>query len=372
MRIAFLLQEIRLGACGLTDYSVRMAEALTDLGHEIAVLCVGSFDRMIHPTPDGGEVVFASAAEHAPKDYDVLSVQYVPPTRAAAGQLFALLRETGHPRIHLMIHEFWRISTEDYQLTARERVRSFLQRSQLRKLIRRTCPDWITASNSYYSQHLNRAGIRAVVLPMPGTIAIGDHDRPDDPALPPEWFRREGNTFLWVIFGSLYTNFWDCDAYFREILALSKIDSRKHSWVICGKQSEGDKRKFLEAASSQGYGENVHFTGMLAAKSVDWALRQSDGSLSGTSVRFWEKSTGALVVIERGVPIYFPRECNTGLNFEEPLLFSSLGEMMGSHRGNYPNLNTYDGSHTANNSAKSMISLLDNPACVPAHGPGRA
>lgn len=354
-KIAFVIKNVRPGTCGVTDYCSRMALTLSNDGHHCALIGTESIPEE-HLSP---EIPIRLLRPEEVSQFDIVAIQYIPDLKASGKLFFAQIAALRHPNIHLMIHEFFRISSRQHPLTIKERIKSRLQLYQLRSLIRRLRPHSISTSNEHYQKTLLRYGIKTSVSPMPGTIPLyGDSSKPVE-IVAANWFHRQNNDFIWVVFGNLYTSFWDCSAYFHEIRRLSESLGGSHRWVICGRQPEDEQSRFLAAASASGFEKSVLFTGAIAARSVDWLMRHADASLSGTSGGFWQKSTGVLVALERGIPIYFPREKSKSIgSLGEATLYQNLEQLV-SDRLLSPGLpKLYEGRHTPKLAVESFLHIV--------------
>lgn len=304
MRIGFVIQNPRPGACGVTDYSIRMAEGLRNLGVEAIILGANG------SASAGG----TSAIRVEPFDERTaasctdLVIQYVADTSADGRSFQDRILALRHPRYRLMIHEYWRESTRDYALSPRERLAGWRQKRTLISFLRRLRPLSIATSNPIYADALRRAGIKAAVWPMPGTIPINPAG---NDTIPPEiaahFPEAGGATFTWVSFGGLYTRFWDLDRYFSEVKDVAGGIISTHRWVICGRQTADDAQAIAAAALRAGLAEQVNLVGAQPAGVIDATMRRASASFAGTQMEHWEKSTGVLVAIERGIPVYFPR-----------------------------------------------------------------
>lgn len=350
--IAFILPEVKLGACGVSDYALRMATTLAGLGIRCSLLST----EPIEPSRTSAGVSIGPADAEEALGYELICIQYVPNLKPEGRRFFSQMAGLRHPKVHLMVHEFFRISSKEHPLGIRGRIKSRFQLFQLRSLIRKTRPHTISTSNDHYRKTLSEYGINASVSPMPGTIPIEAEGHEPVELGAAEWFRRKKGEFIWVVFGNLYTNFWDCAAYFREISRLGESTAESHRWVICGKQADGEESRFRATAS--GFADSVIFTGPVPAASVDWLMRNADASLSGTGGDFWQKSTGVLVALERGLPIYFPREKLLSRDFGEPTLYHDLGQLVRDRIRSNGCPPPYQGPHSPRLAAERLLEIV--------------
>lgn len=357
--IAFVLIEARPGACGLTDYSARMASGLQQNGVKTALLDANPKEsNEIQRTTQGVSIL--KLTPELASDYDCLVIQIVARYNRRGLDFISKIYECRHRKCALMIHEFWEIDILDYKLSLKARLRSILQQRQLRFLIRKLKPYLITTSNPFYANYLNSKGIPAIISPMPGTIPISRTAVDPNELIEPDWFQNPEGAFIWVVFGSLYAGFWDCNSYFEEVAALTKkYRFKEPKWIICGAQSQDSKRRFLDAAKANGYGSSVVFTGKESPENIDSLMQNADASISGTSPYFWEKSTGVLVAIERNVPVYFPRDQDIEIPTTHELIIRNLQDII-SREGLIKSEQSYTGMHSLQNSVARLRNLIES------------
>jgi hypothetical protein len=361
-RIAFVIPKLKFGACGVSDYSLRMATTLATFGYRCSLLAIEPI--ACRESTDGVALRTYSRAEAT--EHDVLCLQFVPNLKKEGRRMISQMADSRHPRIHLMIHEFFRISSTESPLNIKERIKSRCQLHQLRSLIRKSRPNTISTSNEHYQKTLLDYGIIASVSPMPGTIPCGTGDLGvGEIGDVVNWFLRANGEYIWVIFGSLYTEFWDSRLYFQKIAGVASHNQRPHRWVVCGHQSAANEARFRSAASEHGFGDALHFTGPLPGRSIDWLMRNADASLSGTDWSFWEKSTGVLVAVERNIPVYFPRNEAAGHNMMDVGLYTNLETLLANTTGFTTSRPAYQGAHSPQGAASRLLEILtagENPS----------
>lgn len=352
--IAFVVSEYKPGRCGVFDYSVRMAAGMQALGFEAVVLCVSGIAGRESLRSGEAEVAVSAFRPETAACHDILAVQYVTPGPRQRDCIRNAIPEAEHKRIHLMIHEIWRTPSLDFKLTTKESIVSLFQRFAVFRIIKALRPKTVSCSNGFYQEHLNKAGIRASLSPMPGNIPLGAGTTPPPGLDPPTFFDRRHNEFIWAAFGSIYCSYLNPDTFFARMRSARNEFDRPFKWVVAGNQKESDLVAFRAAAAAHGFGEDIHFTGALEPEAIDWILRNSDASFSATGRDFWQKSGGTLAAVERGLPVYFPRKAANPDACIEPELYTNLRLLLSSHAA----VGNYSGPHSLMGSARHLVGLL--------------
>lgn len=310
--VAFAIPSLSPESCGITDYAIRMAALLGSLGVKTGVLYgTGSHIDEDITTTDGMVVTGILNCENSLK-YDVLAVQYVPSFKDQKKNFYNAVTIIRHPGLHLMIHECWRFNLGNYRLSLRGYLASYRQKRLLKSLHKQWKPISTATTNQYYQNLLSKSGIEAFVSPMPGGIpVVHGGGIPADLELP-EWWNTRKKKFLFVSFGNLYLEFWNCSEHFKEASEVAKLSNNNFAWVICGRQSAGAILSIQEAARNYGFSESIFFAGALPPASVDWWLREADACLSGNPGELWPKSSGTLAAVERQLPVLLPRGWESG------------------------------------------------------------
>ena len=352
--IAFVVTEYRPGSCGVFDYAVRMAAGMQALGLRAMVLCTAGETPPASIRSGDAKVGVRIFTPETADEFKVLAVQLVPSSYRSTIGFAKMIGATGHKRIHLMMHEMWRIPTMDFPLTAREKLRSILQRRMVHRFIKILGPATVSCSNQFYRKHLLGAGIPASLSPMPGNIPVGDGTDAPDAAADTCFFERTGEEFVWATFGSLYGSYWDPVVYFGKMREAQSGFPRAFKWIVIGSQKSADVEAFAAAATANGFGGDIRFTGRADPETVDWILRNSDAAFSPLGRDFWEKSGGTLAAVERGLPVYFHRPAEDPRPCIEPGLYLDPGLLLREHR---PRQN-YDGPHSLQNACLRLLEIL--------------
>ena len=305
--IAFVVSNVRPERCGVSDYSIRMVALLSQRCKSVALLALKRDPETTRDveTCEGLVRVLDLNRDNA-KQYDVLIVQHVPNNLFIGNDYINKIREINHPRVYLMLHEIWYLSTVDHKIPIFKRFKVFSQKIKLKRILRALKPKKVFTSNSFYHDALSKEKIESEILPIIGTIPVYTNIVLLDQLTLPKWWSNGENRVLWVNFGSLYTSYWDCLKFFESIKDLH-LESKIHRWIVCGHQSDIDCQNLSKAASVAGCLDQIHFTGSISAKYIDGLIQKADYSFSGNSQEIWQKSTGILTALERKIPVYLPR-----------------------------------------------------------------
>lgn len=364
--VAFAIPAARPEACGVTDYSIRMATHLEKLGVRSAILSVEwprAEREWVHRTGEGPVTLLPLTPDTA-KQFDITAIQFVA-NFSPAGVEFCKFFERNAIRTHLMIHEFWRLSTPGAPLPLRSRLNALRQRYQLKRLIRKAGPASIATSNPHYAEILAEAGISCTVSPMPGTIPLSPTraQANDEASLTPR-------PVHWVTLGNLYLEDWDCAPYFEKVRQYEVTTGRPHRWTICGKQSEDSIRKLTEIAGRVGFDrDRFHFTGPLSADEIDAQFSTADASFGCSDILYWEKSTGILAVVERGIPTYLPRNILNAQSQVESGLFVDFKDFTRALETPKSLRKPYFGVHSAPVAAERFLESLQIAVSGSPHDP---
>lgn len=312
LSIAFAVPDLRPGKCGISDYSIRMAALLARRGIVTQILAShSSVAETLIETPEG-TVRIGPLNRSTSSSFDILAVQYVPGFNDSHRRFQRDVELTRHPHIHLMVHELWLTDMRNYRLSLRKRIVAARQKQLLKRLIKKWKPASLATSNRHYQAILARSKIEARLSPMLGNIPMTPASgRPGGLKLP-SWWPRKPSEFLFVSFGSLYTDYWDSNEMFAQARKLATEKNAAFKWVVVGKIPPSDQAAFQAAAVTAGFGDSIHFTGSLAGDAVDWWLRQANASFSGTPGEIWGKSGGILAAVERRLPLLLPRGWEEG------------------------------------------------------------
>jgi|GEM_PF-4004753 len=300
MKIGFFIPHFQPQICGVSDYALRMASLL----ESETIACSILYEKS--SSIENAGVIPCSSLENTDlESYDLISIQYTPEAWKNQIRLMIKFHKISRLKLIWMIHEFCYFGTTDHTLSWKQTLVSLRQRirAYLFKLL--VQPDYTATSNSYYAKLLRKSGIEAIVSPMPATIP--PLSTQNCPIYLPKWLGKHKQGHLWVTFGALYTTYWNCLEALKKFSICEDTTGKKNYFIVCGKQSTEDKRNFLQAAEKTGCAERVFFTDHVSISEINWWFEEADASFTPTRFEFWEKSSGALAVAERGIPLYFLR-----------------------------------------------------------------
>lgn len=330
MPVSLILPDLIPGRGGVADYCLKLAYLLNEQGYQTGIVTQRILDQeLAAPTEQSGiSITPFSGITSDPGDIAV--IQYT--QDAWRREVFPdpLRPGTRRGKLFVMIHEFWRFSTDDYRLPARQIPGALRERLQFARFIRIAKPDMLACSNHNYQQRLAHAGYQTVLSPMPAPLEIipecGDEEL--GPPLP-AWVSETPDLFLFVSFGTLYTDRWNQLEMLQELSRLQEEQGCRFGFLLCGRQTEEDRRRFTLAALQTGFADFLHFTGPLTARQVPICLDMADAAFAGTSYDFWEKSSSILNFVVRGIPVYLPWAGSRVENpTDQPLVTTSLKKLL--------------------------------------------
>lgn len=188
--IVFVCNRIECGACGVGDYTCRLALAVHALGHRVGIIALGE-DGVVGDAPIASQLGANSVlrlhgnmplgvrlrqarswlVEFRP---DLISLQFVifafHPKGLPFGLAGMLSTLVDGYRLHIMLHEIWVGTAKpvSFKLFLWGRV----QRWIILKMLKRLAPYVITVSNDFYYKLLNKEGVVLEVLPLFSNIPV--------------------------------------------------------------------------------------------------------------------------------------------------------------------------------------------------------
>lgn len=316
MSVCFILPDLLPGRGGVSDYCLKLAHLLSERGYRAEIGTQRLLDQPLVETTERGGIRVTPFPNISSNPGDIAFIQYTQEAWRREALPTSLLPGNRKGKLVVMIHEFWRFSTEDYHLPIRQIPGALRERIQFMRFIRKARPDMLACTNGYYRDRLARAGFNAILSPMPAPLEIIPESHDEIPITPlPAWTAETPNLFLIVSFGALYTNHWSPVLMLQELASLQQENECQFGFLLCGRQTEEDRNRFTLAARQLGFGQFIHFTGPLPARQVPAYLERADAAFAGTSYDFWEKSSSILNFVIRGIPVYLPW---SGSRVEEP------------------------------------------------------
>lgn len=250
--------------------------------------------------------------EQQPTDW--VSLQFVCYGFHPKGLVIGLERQLmpliGDRRLHVMLHELWIGASRGAGL--RHQMVGSMQRWAVRSLIARLKPAVVHTSNSGYLHLLGKAGIRARILPLCGSIPIvanGDQD----------WLEHElvrlgvtsstaasAGQWRFGFFGTLPDR-WPPEPLFSYIAAAAERTGRRIAVVSIGRLGPGEA---LWRDMQSRYGQRFGFArlGERPREEVSMFLQSIDFGLATTPWQLIGKSASTAAMLDHGLPVIVARD----------------------------------------------------------------
>lgn len=316
MRIIFFCGSLEPGRDGVGDYVRSLAHQCRESGH--TTLSIALNDRHLEPwfthddpleirhsvrTPPSARVDFVheQVAEFKP---DAICWNVVPYGFNRRGFMPGWLTRLVHrleayPQ-HVMLHELW-IGAER-GASWKDRCQGGLQRLRLLRWLNEFRIRTVDTSNITYRTMLQRAGVRAGILPMIGNVPLPADAAPSTTATPP----APGAPWKGVIFGSIHPQ-WDPVPTYRWLQQAARHTRRPVEITAIGHAGAG-----LEHARSAvaDFEPEIrwHDEGMQPLDVISKTLLASDFGLALHPWALIGKSGTAAALSEHGLPVLVPRD----------------------------------------------------------------
>jgi hypothetical protein len=121
--IAFVLPQARPDACGARDYCIRMSNTLVDMGYRCAITATETVPADLHLS--GTKISSVDPVEAL--NFDHIVIQYGPDLKAPGRRFMRQMKKLRHPSNHLMLHEFFRVNSQEYLLSLKDVIKSRIQ-----------------------------------------------------------------------------------------------------------------------------------------------------------------------------------------------------------------------------------------------------
>ena len=323
MRILFLCACLEPGRDGVGDYTRRLAQECTALGHTCALLALndphvaapvedveqsGSGDASHVPTfrlPPSADPAPAIAfrKKFAP---DWISLQLVAYGLHPRGLLFSSIPRLralidGVP-LHLMLHELW--LGNDAVPTFRHRLVGALQKASLRRLIDVLKPAFVATTNPVYAALLKSVGVTAVINPLFSTIPVlPGEPLPDDVAAR----LRPCSDWIGLFFGGLYRE-WQPEPFFGRLERVARAAGRSVAFVQLGRA--GDAGDAIWPQLERDYAAAFTFVrlGPQPAPVVSAVMQACDFGVAASPWSLFGKSGSAATMLDHGLPVVVTRD----------------------------------------------------------------
>jgi len=313
MKILFLAPSLEVGG-GVADYTLRLAEALREMGHQVR--CISLNEKHAGCTDDRERL---SANQSWKKrintlqgildDFlpDMISLQFVPYGYHHKGLPIGLPDRLGSLkgsfRWHIMFHELW-IGVEDHY-TPLQRTVGWLQRSVISKLSTLN-PLVVHTSNQGYRSRLQRIGFPVKELPLFGNIPIAT-DLADyrarlrlkvKPAL-----QSQEELWIFSFFGGIHPG-WEISNLLQHLRS-ARLRARKDRCLLIrlGKGGKAGEDVWKEMERMGGPDFSFYVLGEASPEIISHHLHASDFGIMTTPLHLMGKSGGAATMREHGLPL---------------------------------------------------------------------
>jgi hypothetical protein len=210
---------------------------------------------------------------------------------------------------HLMFHELW--IGEALQYGHKDRAIGWLQKQLLLRTARRWGPAVTHTSNPTYRALLQRNGVAAEELPLPGNIPIAVVPAG---ATARDWLATkigsppaEANGYLIVgVFGSIHRH-WAEFSWLARLAGACEASGRRLMVLQIGRQSEAGKEIWAELCEQFRRQVRCVALGSMPAEEVSLVLQGIDLGLTTSPWALVGKSGAVAAMLEHGLPVAVPR-----------------------------------------------------------------
>lgn len=367
MRILFLCGSLEPGRDGVGDYTRSLAGECVRQGHESALVALN--DRhLTSPLEESLRVTLALGEEIessvSPADSTFIPALRLPsamswPDRIMQAKVFSdrfnpewvslqFVCYTFDPKgvvrglyprlrpllegrkLHMMFHEAWLCKEQGFGW--KQRFVGQLQRYFIRRFVKAARPAVVHTSNASYVSLLSRAGIRATVLGMFGSVPI--RKEPASGWLHQQLCANLGSGYerekwlLFGFFGALYPG-WPAEPLFTQVQQAAKATGKKVAILSIGRVGyeelwDGLVREYSDRFAFVRLGEQPveHISEYLS--DLDYGLATSQWGMIG-------KSSTTASMLEHGLPVVVNR-IDTSLEVinkgpADPLLLRCDGQL---------------------------------------------
>ena len=328
MRVAFLCGSLEPWRDGVGDYTRRLANDLQAAGHQVLVIALADpfIDRVVelHQEPGGIAVLRLPKAlwqarqlqavqvaldSFAPDWVSLQLVVYAYDDRGLLRDLGQQLqRLSGTARRHVMFHELWIGAAAHCPM--KERLVGWLQRQLLLRALNRWQPLVLHTSNPVYRQLLQREGLQALPLRVPGSIVIERISHRDARAALATRLRltaeQGGQMIMAGVFGAVHPE-W-ADALVLQRLQLScAAQGRQLVLLHMGRAGAAGNALWQQLRSTLAGKVPLHSLGELPPRELSEVLRGLDMGLATTPWALAGKSSTIAAMLEHGLPVLVTR-----------------------------------------------------------------
>lgn len=332
-RIAFVTGCLEPGRDGVGDYTRDLAAACIASGHACSVLALNDpyvTERVedaqsargvtmpalrLPPNASWSERMIVASSWSRLRDAEWLSLQFVPyalnPHGLVAGLERHLPRLAHRRLVHVMFHELWIGAERGARL--KHRAIGLLQRAAVLRLAQALAPNVVHTSNAAYAALLERAGVKALELPLCGSVPIA----PDADAdwlgrelamlgVPPQFLRPRERAWWFAMFGSIHPE-WSPEPLFATLAAAARDAGRRVVIVSAGRQGPGGA---LWQSMTTRYAPEFALCalGERSGEALSRCLQSADFGIATTPWQLIGKSATAAAMLDHGLPVIVTRD----------------------------------------------------------------
>ncbi len=345
MKLACLTSSLAVGKDGVGDYTRGLAHEWIAAGHRCLLISLNESDgtdeaeagcvtvlRLAGSATWKKRTEKALAALHEFQP-DWVSLQFVCYGFHPKGLTFEFTRHIAPlftiGRRHVMLHELWIGESDGYGL--KDRVIGWLQKRSVIGLLRTLRPAVVHTSNPVYRELLQRNGVRALELPLPGNIPVltptaggleimlRKHGSPLDSSSRDAW---------WVagIFGTIHPQ-WSPVRFLDGLCRLACEKQKRLLFLHFGRTHQDGAAawqkladKFADRGKFLAIGPQSEAFLSTALQALDFGIATSPWALIG-------KSGSVAAMLDHGLPVAVPdddwqlRRGPTPEPTADPLLF---------------------------------------------------
>lgn len=319
MNIVFLCGALEPGRDGVGDYSRKLAVALVQEGHQVALAALN--DGYVTVATEGSQPTdeielpvlrlpaswpaaqrFGRAKEWIGKiNPEWVSVQFVPYAFQSKGLPYGFTQDLkslgGLFRWHFMFHELWLDAPE--QLT--QHVVAWGQRFIISRLLTSIKPEAISVSIPFNQKRLKSLGVQSKVLPLFGNIVPGKEDAiasadPSKPSSP----------------SILYFGCAPRQTYLRQLVQglaeyCQAVPGALSIIIVSGQSA--NKNAFIQALQKELAAHKVDIVDcdFMESDALSDLMRRCTVGIARSAPYLIGKSGSAIAMLEHGLPIWLPK-----------------------------------------------------------------
>jgi hypothetical protein len=315
------------GQDGVGDYTRGLARNLEECGHSCLLISLNEaesagrdsgpepFDQILRLSNSASwqdRIEQAAEAVHSFKA-DWISLQFVCYGLHPKGLVFGLARKLAAisttARWQIMLHELWIGESQEYGM--KDRVVGFLQKLGVLQVLRRIAPSVVHTSNPTYVELLERNGVSARELPLPGNIPIATGYIPTREEFLGNRMSQagtDGAQDCWIagVFGTIHPQ-W-CAGEWLDSLCRAAKERRCRLMMVHFGRSSGPGLALWNRLARD-YADRCHFTdlGEMPSEKISAALQALDFGIATSPWALIGKSGSTAAMLEHGIPVAVTR-----------------------------------------------------------------